>query len=315
MRVLITGCGGFVGKHLCSCLEKAEGMWKEAELFACVYNEEEKKRVPLPEKQIFISDIRDYEQIYERIEKINPDYVIHLAAQSSVALSFQQPELTMAVNVTGTENLLQALEQVNKEARILLIGSIDQYGNVPKEEQPIKETHPLVSRSPYGESKIKQEALACKRVKEKGQQIVLARSATHVGWGQATTFAIADWVSQVKDMKAGKRPHKLTVGNLDVVRDIADVRDVAWAYLNLLQKGTVGEIYNVSTGRGVCLKDIPPLLGKLAGIDDLEVSIDPKRFRPADIPILVADNHKIYQDIGWRPKYSLEQTLREWLEI
>lgn len=301
--------------HLCTRLEAAGGIWEETEIFAGVYNEEEKKRVVLDEKHILIADITDYEQTYQMVEKAKPDYVIHLAAQASVALSFKQPDLTMAVNVTGTENLLKALEQVNKKARILLIGSIDQYGYVEESCQPIKETQSLVCRSPYGESKIKQEELALTRVKELGQDIVLVRAATHVGPGQATTFAIADWVSQVKAMKEGKLPHKLTVGNLEVIRDIADVRDVADAYLQLLEKGVAGEIYNVSTGRGICLKDIPPLLGKLAGIDDLEVSVDSERFRPADIPMLVADNTKICESIGWKPKYTLEDTLSQWLDF
>lgn len=314
MRVLITGCAGFVGAYLCRAIQQAGGIWEQAEIFAGVYNEEEKKRVSLDPAHILLADITNRRQTLEMVQRARPDCIIHLAAQSSVALSFQKPELTMAVNVTGTQNLLDAVEQVCKEARILLIGSIDQYGSVEQEKQPVKETQPLTGRSPYGQSKIQQEAMALAYGTKRGLDIVLARSATHIGPGQATTFAIADWVEQVKEMKQGKRPHELTVGNLDVIRDIADVRDVVRAYLCLIEKGASGEIYNVSTAKGRCLKEIPPLLGRLAGIMDLQVKIDPARFRPADIPMLVADNTKICQETGWRVQYQLEETLIQWLE-
>ncbi len=323
MRILITGCGGFMGKHLCNRLMNRTGFWEEAVLFAGVYDETEQRsleeallndgtkmsRWP----KILKGDMRDPKQVSAVVKAAKPDYVIHLAAQASVARSFREPELTMAVNVDGTANLLEALRQESPGARILLVGSIDQYGPVDKKEQPVPESHPLAGCSPYGKSKILQEQLARFCVDQYGQDIVLVRAAPHTGPGQARAFAVADWAAQIREMRQGERPHRLITGNLQVIRDITDVRDMAEAYLLLLEKGGTGEVYNAGTGKGVELSRIPPLLGKLGGIEDLQIETDPRRFRPADIPCLVADTAKLRERIGWKPVYTLEETLRDML--
>ncbi len=325
MRVLVTGAGGFAGAHVCACLLKNTGLWKNIRLFAGVYDEKEQTG--------FLKGLEEYAAITEEDSRIRilrtdltnpaeadrmaaearPDYVLHLAAQSSVSLSFQKPELTMAVNVDGTANLLAALRRHSPKARILIVGSADQYGNVEESRQPIKETEPLAGQSPYGESKILQERLALDCVTRYGQDILLVRAAPHIGRGQSRRFVIADWTAQIREMQEGKRPHKLTVGNTNVIRDMTDVRDIVSAYLLLLKKGKSGEIYNVGSGKGVRLSDIPPVLARIAGISDLELQIDPDRFRPADIPVLVADNTKLRACTGWQPQYTLEQTLTDLL--
>lgn len=317
MRVLITGCGGFVGKHLCRFFQTQPESGDE--IYAGVYSEEEARSVMettgLPAARILQADITDKEAVRQMTETAAPHRVVHLAAQASVALSFQEPELTMRINADGTRYLLEALRDVSPTARVLLVGSIDQYGYVEPDSQPIPETCPLTGVSPYGESKRRQEALALQHVRRYGQQIILARSAPHIGRGQSRRFAVADWVAQIREMKRGERPRMLTVGNLEAVRDISDVRDVTRAYGMLLEKGVPGEVYNVGAGRGVKMAEIPPLLGKLAGIPDLEIHVDPDRLRPSDIPVLVPDVKKLISHTGWRPRYTLEQTLAWMLEV
>lgn len=318
-NLLITGCGGFVGKHLLQTL----GAYPGVRIYGGVQNEAERARLTAFASQKLVNggaavtpvaaDMTDEAAVFGLVEQSRPDAVIHLAAQASVARSFREPELTQLVNVEGTRYLLKALRRCAPQARVLIVGSIDQYGNVPRQLQPIREIQPLTGKSPYGESKRRQELLALDCVRLYGQHIVLARSAPHIGREQSRQFAVADWAGQIREMQEGVREHVLHVGNLQVVRDIADVRDVTEAYLLLLRFGRSGEVYNVGTGRGVCMADIPPMLGHLAGITDLKVQVDPDRLRPADIPMLVADNRKLKACTGWEPQYSLEETLTEML--
>lgn len=329
-RLLITGCGGFVGGHLLAAVKEQAGcgmqMTADADTDACgleketnetdwmvyagVLNETESKRVDLPPDQIIQADMTDRVAVFHMVETARPDAVVHLAAQASVAVSFREPELTHRVNVDGTRYLLEALRLYVPAARILIVGSVDQYGCVPDERQPIKEKEPLTGQSPYGESKRLQEALAASCVQEYGQDIILARSAPHVGPGQSRRFAIADWAAQITEMQKQMRPHVLSVGNLSVVRDICDVRDVVRAYLLLLRYGKKGEVYNVGTGTGIRLADIPPMLAALAGIDDLRIQTDANRLRPADIPTLVPDIGRLRACTGFVPHYTISETLQ-----
>lgn len=339
-RLLITGCGGFAGGHLLAAVKEQAGCgrWQTADagadackpaeetgeadwtVYAGVLNETEGQRVDLPPAQIVQADMTDRAAVFRMVEAARPDAVVHLAAQASVAVSFREPELTHRVNVDGTGYLLEALRLYAPAARILIVGSVDQYGCVPDERQPIKESEPLTGKSPYGESKRLQEALAASCVREYGQHIILARSAPHVGPGQSRRFAIADWAAQITEMQKQLRPHVLSVGNLSVVRDICDVRDVVRAYLLLLRYGKKGEVYNVGTGTGTRLADIPPMLAALAGIDDLRIQTDADRLRPADIPKLVPDTGRLQACTGFVPRYTICETLQailaydaEWL--
>lgn len=329
-RLLITGCGGFAGGHLLAAVQGHAGCGKwqttdagadackpgeetgEADwmVYAGVLNETEGQRVDLPPARIVQADMTDRAAVFHMVETARPDAVVHLAAQASVAVSFQEPELTRRVNVDGTGYLLEALRLYAPGARILIVGSVDQYGCVPEERQPIKEKEPLTGQSPYGESKRLQEALAASCVREYGQDIILARCAPHVGPGQSRRFAIADWAAQITEMQKQMRPHVLSVGNLSVVRDICDVRDVVRAYLLLLRYGKKGEVYNVGTGTGTRLADIPPMLAALAGIDDLRIQTDAGRLRPADIPKLVPDIGRLQACTGFIPRYTISETLQ-----
>lgn len=343
-RLLITGCGGFAGGHLLAAAknrtdggrgylsaaaEQADAGMRMAAgtgngvsgseeeacemhwvIYAGVLNEAESRRVDLPPAQILQADMTDRAAVFRMVETARPDAVVHLAAQASVAVSFREPELTRRVNVDGTKYLLEALRLYAPTARILIVGSVDQYGCVPDERQPIKENEPLTGQSPYGESKRLQEALARSCVREYGQDIILARAAPHVGPGQSRQFAIADWAAQITEMRRQMRPHVLSVGNLSVVRDICDVRDVVRAYLLLLQYGKKGEVYNVGTGTGVRLADIPPMLAALAGIPDLQIQTDAARLRPADIPKLVPDIGRLQACTGFVPQHTIFETLQ-----
>ena len=312
MRVLVTGAAGFVGGHL---LQRLLAEHRD-EVFAGVRNAAEERLVRERNGQLCVvpADLTDAGQVADMIRSVRPEGIIHLAAQSSVAQSFEEPEETMRVNVGGTAHLLESVADAGLRPRILLIGSADQYGNVPKERQPISEQEPLVPQSPYGESKVLQEQLAAKYRREYGLDCVIVRAGPHTGPYQSERFVIADWCAQMFRMKEEHREHTLSVGNLRVVRDITDVRDVVSAYCKLLHAGRLRDVYNVGTGKGICLEEVPKLIASCAGINDLRVVVDPKRCRPADIECLIVDGSRLRRDTGWEPKYTFRQTVWDMLE-
>ncbi len=306
MRILITGGAGFVAGHLIRRLLQN----RDADIYAGVLNDREREL--LGDQQSVGLDVTDPMMVRQAVSRIRPDRIFHLAAQSSVALSFEQPELTYRVNVEGTANLLEAVKDYVPACRVLLTGSADQYGTVSPENTPIREDAPLDAGSPYGISKIRQEELGKKYAREYGLDVVMTRSFPHIGPGQSRRFVIADWCAQAAEMAKRKDPHpKLIVGNLEAVRDFTDVRDVVEAYAALLEKGSPGQIYNVCSGTGWKLAQVPDRIAKAAGLAHLDVRQDPSRMRPSDIPVLVGDNSRLKAATGWKPAVSFQESLAD----
>lgn len=309
MKILITGAAGFVGRHLIDALK----CFKENEIYAFVLNKNEFQNVELPAERIFQVDITNIKNVYEKIEIIRPDIVYHLAAQSSVGLSWKNPALTYNVNITGTVNLLEALSVYCNDARVLLIGSAEQYDVKYDTEQPIAESHKLVGNNHYSVSKLAQEAAAGLFIKNTDLQIIRVRAFNHIGAGQETKFVIPDWCSQVISME--KNLHKeacLAVGNVKVRRDFTDVRDIVNCYILLAQNGVSGEIYNVGSGVSRSLEDVLEIIKKNSTRNDINWKVDENKLRPTDIMELRADVRKLKSVTGWSPKYSLDDSI-QWI--
>lgn len=307
MKILVTGAAGFVGGHLIDALK----MHSDDEIYGFVLNKQEWDKVNLPADKKFEVDITDKEVVFEKIELIKPDRVFHLAAQSSVALSWKAPSLTYSINITGTVNLLEALSLCNKECRVLLIGSAEQYGSTTVEEQPIDEKHPLSGNNPYSVSKMTQEAAAMLFLKNTKLQIICVRAFNHIGAGQETKFVIPDWCSQVIEME--NNPDKeqcLMVGNIKVRRDFTDVRDIVKAYILLADKGISGEVYNVGSGISHSLEEVLNIIKDNSLRSGIRWKIDENKLRPTDIDELRANVSKLKQATGWQPVYSLEQSVK-----
>lgn len=282
-KALITGINGFVGPYL-----KKELEHHDYEVFGIDLKGDDKK--------VFSCDITDPDSVYNTISKVEPDFIFHLAGFSSVGKSFQQPELCKKINVDGTRNLLDAVVKAGlMRSRILIVSSAEVYGKA--EKIPIDENHPLNPLSPYGKSRVEQEKVASGF----DLPIIIARSFNHTGPDQPDTFVIPSFRKQIKEANDGDTIH---VGNLEVVRDFSDVRDVVKAYRILLEKGKDKEIYNVGSGEEYKLKDILDRFIKQSG-KNLKVEIDPKRYRKADIPVLVCDNSRLNK---------LGATIRSFLE-
>ena len=236
--------------------------------------------------------------------------MLHLAGLTSVADSFKDPEGYFDVNFHGTWNLLRALRECGFNGRMLFVSSGDCYGAVDAARLPVGESEPLRPRNPYAVSKVAAESL-CYQWSQGGTfDIVLARPFNHVGRGQDARFAVASFARQVALIRAGRAAPSIVTGNLDVTRDLTDVRDVVNAYSSLLESGTSGHAYNVGSGRETSMRDVLNMLVTIGGIEP-EIRADPARIRADEQRRAVADVRKIRRDTGWSAATPIGVTLAD----
>ena len=286
MKLLLTGANGFVGRYVRAALP-------------CI---------PLPDGL----DLRDRAALTAAVAAIQPDTVLHLAAQSFVPASFENPRETFDINFYGTLNLLEALQAAGFKGRMLFVGSGDIYGQVAEAALPVREDHPLHPRNPYAVSKVAAEALCYQWSQTSGFAIIMVRPFKHIGPGQSPRFAIADFAKQVMEIRLGRRAPVLQVGDIDVTRDFTDVRDVVRAYGLLLEQGRNGAVYNVCSGREYDIRDLLRRLMVLAGVD-ARMEQDQARLRPAEQRRMVASFEALHRDTGWQPAITIEQSLQDLL--
>jgi GDP-4-dehydro-6-deoxy-D-mannose reductase len=303
MRVLVTGADGFVGGHLCQFLRVA------GDEVIPLHGPRESERGADDDRVV---DVRDPKAVTRATASERPDAIVHLAAISSVAASHTQPALTFDVNMMGTLQLCVAAKALNPMPRLLLVSSGEVYGPTAP-GQLATESSALLPTSPYAASKVAAETIGLQFARSYGLQVVCARSFNHLGAGQAPGFAIPSFARQLAEARrGGEAAATISVGNLEPVRDFLHVKDVVAAYRLLLEKGTSGEAYNVCSGQGRTIRSVLDELAELSGIC-VEVHVDPKRLRPADIPHLVGDASKLRR-LGWAPRLKLSDALRDILQ-
>ena len=305
--LLITGVGGFVGRHLVAHL-LAEGdgpivgLTRPGEIPATP-----------PEVEILELDLTDQAAIHAVVRRVNPGCVYHLAAQSSVADSHDDPLGTLFNNIGCQVRLFQAVLELETPPRVLIVGSNEEYGLVEADELPVRETNELRPLSPYAVSKVAQDLLGYQFFKTHGLPVVRVRAFTHTGPGQAPHFVTPAFARQVARIEAGLQPPVMAVGNLDARRDFTDVRDVVRAYRLALTRGEPGEVYNVGSECAVSIQTILDGLIRLSRVP-ITIEVDPARLRPSDTPPQYSDCRKLRTCTGWRPLISLEQTLADVLD-
>ena len=289
MRVFVTGADGFVGHYLMPALESAGHT-----AYGC-----DRDTV----------DVRDPKALESALEGFGPDAVIHLAAISFVPQASAEPDLTEQINVGGTRNVVESLLAVCPRARLILIGSSEQYSPCDTHAGSISEEAPLTGTGAYAESKTAAEAVACEAL-DRGLDLVRVRAFNHTGPGQAPEFVAPDFSRQVALIEAGA-PAQMRVGNLDSTRDFLHVEDVTDAYIRLLQPAVPAQAYNVCTGKPTRIGAI--LEGLMAmSTHDIRVDIDEQRWRPPDAR--VGDNRRLREATGWEPRYTLTEILSELLD-
>jgi GDP-4-dehydro-6-deoxy-D-mannose reductase len=311
MKALITGIGGFVGNHLTRHL-----IYNGHEVAGLDYPGVEiaDDLKDHPKLKIYPGDLREDKVIGEVIGDSKPEVIFHLAAQSSVKISFENPKETFSVNLFGTLNLLETISRLDYQIKTLIISSSEVYGRLEPEECPVDEDHPLKPINPYAVSKAAVDLLAYQYFKAYKLPVYVARAFSHSGPGQKTVGVLSDWAFQIAKIELDLSPPVIKVGNLDVQRDYTDVRDVIRGYMALIEKGEPGRPYNVCSGTGYKLSDLLEKYKSMAK-KKIEVSKDQSRMRPVDIPILTGSNKRIKNDTGWEPEISIETTLSDSLEF
>jgi GDP-4-dehydro-6-deoxy-D-mannose reductase len=303
MRVLVTGASGFVGPHVLRAVHDAG---HEA------WGTDRSPRPGSPRHRT--CDLADAGQARAMLAAMRPDAVVHLAGTASVARSFDHPQEVLGNNLLAACNLLEAVRgEPGAGIRVLLVGSAEQYGPVRPDELPVGEAHPQRPASPYAVSKVAQEHLALQYRAAWGLDVVLTRSFNHSGPGQSPDFVLPAIARQIAAAEAGAAEPVLHVGNLDVERDFLDVRDVARAYVLLLEKGESGAVYNVCSGEAVHLRALVDALVSRARVA-MRIETDPARFRPADLPALRGDPSRLRQATGWERRIPLATTLADVLD-
>ncbi len=304
-RLLITGANGFVGRWLVraaveggyaviAALQPGTPVpdeWRHAE-FATAID-------AVPADLLEPADIR-------RLGASRPDAVVHLAAVASGAAARRDPGLAERVNRDATAALARDLA-VEANPLFLFVSTGEVYGG--GHAGPIDETAAPAPVSPYAASKLSAEMALGELAVTNGLRWVVARPFPHTGPGQTTDYVLPAFAARLLDAQRHGATAVRT-GNLDIVRDFLDVRDVVQAYLRLLEHGEVGEVFNVASGVGRSLRDCFDELRRLVGVDAIAVA-DAALLRPGDIPALVGDARKLTRHTGWMPHYSFDRTLQD----
>ncbi|PBC75301.1 GDP-mannose 4,6-dehydratase [Fibrobacter intestinalis] len=287
-KTLVVGASGFVGGYLVRELVQAGHQVVQANF---------------PEFNLLEKSAVD-----AAVQNADPDYVINLAAISSVGESWKNPVMTVDVNIKGTLHLLDAVQRFAPSAKVLLIGSAEEYA---AKNSPLVEVDALEASNPYGITKIAQENFAELYRKKYGMRIVCTRSFNHTGIGQTPTFALPSFCKQVAEIDKSGKPGKIYVGNLTAVRDFSDVEDVVHVYRMLLENDNAWAVYNVGSGIAYSMQELLQTIIGFAKVP-IEIVQDAAKMRPVDIPYLCADNSRIRK--FWRGTPICE-TIRRMFEF
>lgn len=312
MKILITGVTGFVGSHLAEyCLS----LDQQVEVIGTCRWRSRRENIEHLEDAInlYECDLRDASSVKTLLADIQPERIFHLAAQSYVPSSWNSPGETITTNVIGQLNIFEAMRETNSTASIQIAGSSEEYGLVHPEEAPITEENPLRPLSPYAVSKVAQDMLAYQYFQSYGLRVVRTRAFNHTGPRRGDVFVTSNFAKQIAEIEAGQRPPVIHVGDLNPKRDFTDVRDIVRAYWLSLEHCSLGEVYNVASGKAYRIKEVLEILLDNSG-QDIEVVEDPERLRPSDVPLLLGDNSRFCKATGWSPEIPFEQTAKDLLD-
>ena len=307
MKAMIIGAAGFVGGYLADAI-------RQDLLCDVVVTKLPHEKLSRQDLEVRNLDILNPIAIFELLKEERPDYIFHLAAQSSISYSWKNPSLTVDVNVKGSLNVLNAVRQLDYSPKVLVIGSGEEYGHIRPGAVPIAETEFPRPGNIYAATKACQNMMATIYAQAYGLQLVMVRAFNHVGPHQAEIFVVSDFCKQVAMIEKGLQEPVMRVGNLAAKRDFTDVRDVVHAYTRLVQFGVSGETYNVGSGHAIPIQSVLDAIVAQSSVK-IAVETDPAKLRPVDVPIIEADTRKIFDATGWKPTIPLEQTIADTLDV
>ena len=322
MKILITGVTGFVGSHLAEFL-----IGKGLTVYGTYRWRSRMENIKhIEDLNLVNCELLDAHSVYACIEKIKPDIIFHLAAQSYVPASFNEPTNTIETNIIGTLNILEAVRRIKEQPLIknmqsdpliVICSSSEVYGQVKESEIPIKETNEFRPASPYGVSKVGEDLIAYQYWLSYGLKIVRTRMFTHTGPRRGDVFVESAFAKQIARIEKGIQARRMKVGNIKSIRTFADVRDMVKAYwmiaLKTIETGKYGEVYNIG---GNVTMSIKQMLEELLKMTDkkIEVIVDPSLLRPSDVTLQIPDTSKFERFTGWKPEIPFTQTLKDILD-
>lgn len=310
MKIIVTGINGFVAQHFLQFLITQQQSFTILGLGRSDSYFDKEKFAPLNIEYIKV-DLLNREHVGEILKNFKPQYLVHLASFSSVGHSWKNPNESFVNNTNIFLNLVDQLRLNNIPCRVLSVGSSEEYGNVDPSVLPLTEKSNLAPISPYAVARVSQEMISKIYADGYGMDIVMTRSFNHIGPGQKNVFVVSSFAKQLVQI-ANKTitDNRVVTGDLSIVRDFVDVRDVVKAYYELLLQGVKGEVYNICSGKGIALQAI---MGKMCSLLDLEIILekDPALIRPNDNKIIIGSAEKLNKLTGWTPSYHINQSLSD----
>lgn len=298
MRILVTGATGFVGQ------------WLIHELAAAGH-----EAIPAPGSRDL--DITNVDAVSGLVAAVRPQSIAHLAGVAYAPDAARDPARAFAINEGGTRSVLAAAASLGAPIPVIVSGSSEVYGRPEPGDLPLREDAPLRTDQPYGRSKLAQERAALEMGRELGIPVVVTRSFNHTGPGQRRDFVAPALATRVIEARR-QGARTVRVGNIDVRRDIGDVRDVVRAYRLLIEALAVdrlppGLVVNVATGSSVAIREVLETFARLLGVE-VEPTVDAGLIRENDPPLIVGDSSRLRSLTGWAPAIPLETTLADLLE-
>jgi len=313
-KVLVTGSTGMVGSHFCDYLLSLGnidivGLKRWRSPMDNVKHLQDKIR-------FYDGDLKDFSSILKLIVHEKPDIIFHFAAQSEVRISFDMPHETFYDNILGTLNLLEAIRMGLPDYNpiVVIASSSEVYGQVSKEDLPIKETCPLRPMSPYAVSKVAEDMLGFQYFQSYGMKIIRTRLFTHTGARRHEAFHESSFAKQIALIEKGLQDPIIKVGNLDSVRTYLDIKDAVRAYW-MVKDCPAGEVYNIG-GDWTCTvgQTLDYLIAWSTYGGEIKVEVDQRRIRPSDVTNQVPDTSRFKQATGWKKEVPFKDTIQSLLD-
>ncbi len=288
MRVLVTGASGFVGPHLIQELEQHGHIVIPTSL----------KNSPNP------CDLLDEKAVEKLVRRTKPQAVVHLAGMSNLGKSWKNVAFTIDANTVPTRHLCRALEKTHSPALFLLVSTATVFDL--RSEKTFDEKSRPKPKNPYAASKLAAEYLL-RSFESRRLKTYIARPLNHTGPGQTTEFAVPAFAKRIIEARNGG---VITVGNINVKRDISDVRDIVRAYRLILEKKPRERLFVLGTGKAAAMKDILREFSRLSG-KKISLRVDMKLLRPSDPKSITVNPALAKKVLGWKAQIPLKQTLRD----
>lgn len=310
-KIAITGASGFVAGHFIDYLYNNDIDCEVLGLDIGTPKIDLGKYADKINIRFQIADLMDKESVRTVLQEFRPDYVLHLAAFSSVAYSWKHPSECFTNNSTIFLNLVDVIREIDPACRVLSVGSSEEYGNVSESDLPLKESRRIDPVSPYAVARVSQEMMSKVYVKAFDMNIIMTRSFNHIGPRQDDRFVVPSFIKRIIDIKKeGKTEGEIETGDTTIIRDFVDVRDVVRAYFLLLENGTPGEIYNICSGKALALSEIIDDIAGEVGVS-VTTRVNPEFVRPDDNRKIVGCADKLEAELGWKPEIDIRDTIRD----